>query len=107
MTKKVAGEYITEYEMIETFDCLARWVGSKNPIGLRREITDDGLRGHLFWKDNFGWANWTFLFKKPVNGAGNTLSLFVSANVSWHAGYLKDSASECVADASSWPDSDF
>jgi hypothetical protein len=74
MTKKVSGEYITEYEMIETFDCLARWVGSKNPIGLRREITADGLQGHLFWKDNFGWVNWTFLFKKAVNGEVNTLS---------------------------------
>ena len=107
VSKKVFSEYTTNYEMTETFDCLTRWVGTKNPFSLRREIADNGLKGHLFWKDNFGWANWTFLFQQAKSGNANTLSIYRSANVAGMVGYLKDSASACVADASSWPDSDF
>jgi len=107
VSKKVFAEYTTNYEMTETFDCLTRWVGTKNPFSLRREIDSDGLGGHLFWKDKFGWANWTFLFQQAKFGNANTLDIYRSANVAGTVGYLKDSASACVADASSWPDADF
>jgi uncharacterized protein YceK len=106
-TKKVFATYKTNYEMTETFDCLTRWVGTKLPFSLRREIADDGLKGHLFWKDNLGWANWTFVFQKTVSGNANTLSIYRSLNVAGMVDYLKDSASACVTDASSWPDSNF
>ena len=50
LTKDVSGKYTTKNEMIEVFDCLTRWVGTKMPFALRREITSDGAQGHLFWK---------------------------------------------------------
>ena len=109
VSKKVFAEYTTNYEMTETFDCLTRWVGTKNPFSLRREIADNGLKGHLYDKDHHpqGWINWTFLFQQAKSGNANTLSIYKSANVLFGLGYLKDSASACVADASSSPGSDF
>mgnify|MGYP003127110056 CR=1 FL=1 len=107
LTKDVSGKYTTKNEMIEVFDCLTRWVGTKMPFALRREITSDGAQGHLFWKDGMGWNNWTYFFQKAQDDKDHTFSLYVSANVAWHAGYLKEAGENCANDASSWPDSDF
>jgi uncharacterized protein YceK len=109
--KKLFAEYTTNYEMTETFDCLARWIGTRVPWSLRREIADNGLKGHLFHKtyapQGQGWIDWTVLFQQAKSGNANTLSIYKSANVLGGLGFLKDSASACVADVSSWPDSDF
>jgi hypothetical protein len=108
-SKKVFAEYTTNYEMTETFDCLTRWAGTRNPYSLRREIADNGLKGHIYTKEPHrqGWINWTVLFQQAKSGNANTLSIYKSANVLFGLGYLKDSASACVADASSSPGSDF
>ena len=51
-TKSVPNTAIVVIEESQsaTFDCLTRWVGTRNPFSLRRDnrlLT--GLGGHLFW----------------------------------------------------------
>jgi hypothetical protein len=106
MTKKVSGDYTTKYEMTETFDCLARWVGTKIQFSLRREIAIDGLEGHLFWKDQLGWVNFTYLYRYLEEDTQNALSLYISANLPFR-GFLYESAAACTENASSWPGSEF
>ena len=107
MAKKVYAEYTTKHEMIETFDCLARWTGTKVSIALRREISADGLQGHLFFKDLAGWANWTFFFQKSQSGKENSIAIYRSANVAGLVRYLNIATEACISDISSWPDSSF
>ena len=106
MEKEVFGKYKISHGMTETFECLERWVRTKMPMALRREISSDGKTGHLFWKDNWNWVNFTLYFRTNDNGLPNELSIYRSANIPAPK-YLRDAAYNCAVDVKSYPDSNF
>lgn len=105
MTKDPFGKYQTRYNLVETFDCLNRWVSAKNAVGFRREVNKDESEGHMFWKDGLGWVNWTYHFKRGESQ--NNLTIYRSANVAGTVDYLKVAARACAETPNSWPDSNF
>lgn len=99
------AQYQTEYDLQETFDCLNRWVSTKVPAGFRREVDSKAAEGHMFWKDGFGWVNWTYHFQ--TRDELNSLTVYRSANIAGMAGYLRVAAEECIKSPNSWPDSNY